>query len=139
MRDVVPEVLEPVERARLRREDVQHHVDVVAYDPGRFAAALYIQIKVYGDNSLVRPARIRREFAIADEVPLLPGEYLLTLGCMTGERQLDLLEHVASFTVEPRDFFDSGYLPDHLNGPVLVRAAWDLRGANVDEPLSSVR
>ena len=74
-----------------------------------------------------------------DEVPLLPGEYLLTLGCMTGERQLDLLEHVASFTVEPRDFFDSGYLPDHLNGPVLVRAAWDLRGANVDEPLSSVR
>jgi lipopolysaccharide transport system ATP-binding protein len=62
-----------------------------------------------------------------DEVPLVPGEYLLTIGCMTGERQLDLLEHVASFTVEPRDFFNTGYLPDVLNGPVLIRAQWDLR------------
>jgi len=70
-----------------------------------------------------------------DEVPLVPGEYLLTLGCLTGERQLDLLEHVASFTVEPRDFFKSGYLPHQLNGPVLIRGAWDLRQARVDEPL----
>ena len=62
-----------------------------------------------------------------DEVPLVPGEYLLTIGCMTGERQLDLLEHVASFRVEPRDFFDSGYLPHPLNGPVLIRSQWDLR------------
>jgi len=61
-----------------------------------------------------------------DEVPLVPGEYLLTIGCMTGERQLDLLEHVASFSVEPRDFFDSGHLPPPLNGPVLVRSEWDL-------------
>jgi lipopolysaccharide transport system ATP-binding protein len=61
-----------------------------------------------------------------DEVPLVPGEYLLTIGCMTGERQLDLLEHVASFSVEPRDFFDSGYLPHPLNGPVLIRSQWDL-------------
>jgi hypothetical protein len=60
-------------------------------------------------------------------VPLVPGDYLLTIGCMTGERQLDLLEHVASFTVEPRDFFNTGYLPDVLNGPVLIRAEWDIR------------
>ena len=70
-----------------------------------------------------------------DEVPLVPGEYLLTVGCLTGEKQLDLLEHVASFTVEPRDFYHSGFLPHQLNGPVLLRAQWDLRGANVDEPL----
>jgi lipopolysaccharide transport system ATP-binding protein len=70
-----------------------------------------------------------------DEVPLVPGDYLLTVGCLTGERQLDLLEHVASFTVEPRDFFNSGYLPHPLNGPVLIRAEWDLRGASVAEPL----
>jgi len=62
-----------------------------------------------------------------DEVPLVPGDYLLTIGCMTGERQLDLLEHVASFSVEPRDFFDSGYLPPQLNGPVLIRSEWKLR------------
>jgi lipopolysaccharide transport system ATP-binding protein len=61
-----------------------------------------------------------------DEVPLVPGDYLLTVGCMTGERQLDLLEHVASFSVEPRDFFDSGYVPHPLNGPVLIRSAWEL-------------
>jgi lipopolysaccharide transport system ATP-binding protein len=74
-----------------------------------------------------------------DEVPLVPGEYLLTLGCLTGERQLDLLEHVASFTVEPRDFFNSGYLPHQLNGPVLIRAQWDLRGAYIGEPLEATR
>jgi hypothetical protein len=73
-----------------------------------------------------------------DEVPLVPGEYLLTLGCMSGERQLDLLEHVASFTVEPRDFFKSGFLPHQLNGPVLMRANWDLRGAFVGEPLGAI-
>jgi hypothetical protein len=64
-----------------------------------------------------------------DEVPLVPGEYLLTIGCMSGERQLDLLEHVASFTVEPRDFFNTGYLPDVLNGPVLIRAEWEVRAS----------
>ena len=74
-----------------------------------------------------------------DSVPLVPGEYLLTVGCLTGERQLDLLEHVASFSVEPRDYFDSGYLPNQLSGPMLVRAAWDVRGANVDEPLAAAR
>jgi lipopolysaccharide transport system ATP-binding protein len=62
-----------------------------------------------------------------DRVPLVPGDYMLTLGCMTGERQLDLLEHVATFSVEPRDFFDSGYLPHPLNGPVLIQSAWELR------------
>jgi lipopolysaccharide transport system ATP-binding protein len=61
-----------------------------------------------------------------DEVPLVPGEYLLTIGCMSGERQLDLLEHVASLSVEPRDFFNSGYLPPQLNGPVLIRSEWNL-------------
>jgi lipopolysaccharide transport system ATP-binding protein len=61
-----------------------------------------------------------------DEMPLVPGDYLLTFGSMTGDRQLDLLEHAASFTVEPRDFFNSGNLPPASNGPVLVRATWDL-------------
>ena len=74
-----------------------------------------------------------------DEVALVPGEYLLTVGCLSGERQLDLLEHVASFSVEPRDYFDSGYLPHQLNGPVLVRATWDLRGAQAPEPLGAAR
>jgi lipopolysaccharide transport system ATP-binding protein len=74
-----------------------------------------------------------------DEVALVPGEYLLTVGCLTGERQLDLLEHVASFSVEPRDFFKSGYLPHQLNGPLLIRAEWDLRGACVAEPLEVAR
>jgi lipopolysaccharide transport system ATP-binding protein len=69
-----------------------------------------------------------------DEVPLVPGDYLLTIGCLSGERQLDLLEHVASFSVEPRDFFGSGYLPHQLNGPVLMRGHWDLSAAR--EPIA---
>jgi lipopolysaccharide transport system ATP-binding protein len=78
-----------------------------------------------------RAPRAGRVVCRLDEVPLVPGEYLLTLGCLTGERQLDLLEHVASFSVEPRDFFGSGYLPHQLNGPVLIRAAWELSESNV--------
>jgi lipopolysaccharide transport system ATP-binding protein len=69
-----------------------------------------------------------------DETPLVPGDYLLTIGCMTGERQLDLLEHVASFSVEPRDYFDSGYLPHPLNGPVLIRSTWKLEGFPGGDP-----
>jgi lipopolysaccharide transport system ATP-binding protein len=82
-----------------------------------------------------KAARSGRIVCRLDEVPLVPGEYLLTLGCLTGERQLDLLEHVASFSVEPRDFFKSGFLPHQLNGPVLIRAQWDLRGAYAEEPV----
>jgi lipopolysaccharide transport system ATP-binding protein len=61
-----------------------------------------------------------------DRVPLIPGDYLLTIGCMSADRQLDLLEHVASFSVEPRDFFNSGQLPPTLNGPLLVTSQWEL-------------
>jgi lipopolysaccharide transport system ATP-binding protein len=67
------------------------------------------------------------------ETPLVPGDYLLTFGCMTGERQLDLLEHVARFGVEPRDFFSTGTLPPASNGPVLVRADWDFRETGVEQ------
>jgi lipopolysaccharide transport system ATP-binding protein len=86
-----------------------------------------------------RAPRAGRIVCRLDEVPLVPGEYLLTLGCLSGERQVDLLEHVASFSVEPRDFFGSGFLPHQLNGPVLIRARWDLRGAYADEPLGVSR
>ncbi len=74
------------------------------------------------------PAR-GRVICRLEQVPLIPGEYLLTIGCMSGERQLDLLEHVASFTVEPRDFFNSGQLPPTLNGPLLVSSQWTLLDA----------
>jgi len=81
------------------------------------------------------PAR-GRVVCRVDQVPLIPGDYLLTIGCMTGDRQLDLLEHVASFTVEPRDYFNSGYLPPTLNGPLLVNAQWDLvDAAPVHQPV----
>ncbi len=81
------------------------------------------------------PAR-GRVVCRVDQVPLIPGDYLLTIGCMTGDRQLDLLEHVASFTVEPRDYFNSGYLPPTLNGPLLVNAQWDLvDAAPVQQPV----
>jgi lipopolysaccharide transport system ATP-binding protein len=74
-----------------------------------------------------------------DSVPLVPGEYLLTVGCLSGDKQLDLLEHVASFNVEPRDFFNSGYLPHQLNGPVLIPGEWDLTAAQTDIALEMAR
>jgi len=74
-----------------------------------------------------------------DSVPLVPGEYLLTIGCLSGEKQLDLLEHVASFNVEPRDFFNSGYLPHQLNGPVLIPGEWDLTAAQPGRTLEIAR
>src|SRR4051794_4102160 len=40
MRDVVPQLFEPVVRARFGREDVQHDVDVVGDDPGRLRDAV---------------------------------------------------------------------------------------------------
>src|SRR6188472_4807712 len=39
LRDVVPEVLEAVVLARLRREDVEHDVEVVVDDPARLRQA----------------------------------------------------------------------------------------------------
>jgi homopolymeric O-antigen transport system ATP-binding protein len=78
-----------------------------------------------------RAPREGRVVCRLNEVPLVPGEYLLTIGCMSGDRQLDLLEHVASLSVEPRDFFNSGYLPPQLNGPVLIRSEWQLREAAI--------
>jgi lipopolysaccharide transport system ATP-binding protein len=59
-------------------------------------------------------------------VPLVPGSYGLTVGCSSNERQLDLLEQVASFSVEPRDYFGTGYLPHHGNGSLLVESDWRL-------------
>ena len=77
-------------------------------------------------------------FCHLPELPLVPGDYLLTLGCSSNDRQLDLLEQVAGFNVEPRDFFRSGYLPHQLNGQVLIRSSWDLSGASA-EPLVAAR
>lgn len=65
------------------------------------------------------------------QLPLIPGRYMLTVGCSSNDRQLDLLEHVASLTVEPRDFFNTGYLPHHTNGSVLVPAAWEIQSQEV--------
>ena len=51
-----------------------------------------------------RVARSGQVMCRLDEMPLMPGEYLLTIGCLTGEQQFDLLELTASVSVEPRDF-----------------------------------
>ncbi len=59
-------------------------------------------------------------------LPLVPGVYHLTVGCSANERQLDLVEQAASFSVEGRDFYGTGYLPHHGNGSLLVEADWRL-------------
>jgi lipopolysaccharide transport system ATP-binding protein len=72
-----------------------------------------------------------------NELPLVPGEYLLTLGCLTNDRQLDLLERVASLSVQPRDYFGTGQLPPRANGSFLVNASWQLTSAEIDQLASA--
>jgi lipopolysaccharide transport system ATP-binding protein len=61
-----------------------------------------------------------------DHVPLVPGRYHVTVGCSSNERQLDLIEQAASFSVEARDYFGTGYLPHQGNGVLLVDSTWRL-------------
>jgi lipopolysaccharide transport system ATP-binding protein len=61
-----------------------------------------------------------------DRLPLAPGTYYVTVGCSSNERQLDLIEQAASFSVEARNYFGTGYLPHQGNGPLLVDSVWRL-------------
>jgi lipopolysaccharide transport system ATP-binding protein len=60
------------------------------------------------------------------ELPLTPGEYLLTLGCGDIDDYFERLECAASLTVQPRDYFGTGYCPPLKYGAALLRATWEV-------------
>jgi lipopolysaccharide transport system ATP-binding protein len=74
-------------------------------------------------SELPRAGRVRCR---VPSLPLVPGIYCLTINCTTNEGRVDLLERVATFTVEAADFFGTGDLPAAASGKVLVRARWEL-------------
>lgn len=58
------------------------------------------------------------------EMPLLPGDYYITVGCGTRNTQLDRLPHVRKLRIDVRDTFGSGRILGAGNGLVAVDATW---------------
>jgi lipopolysaccharide transport system ATP-binding protein len=62
-----------------------------------------------------------------NELPLVPGQYTLSLSAgTTHETLLDALDNAVTFRVEAGDFFGSGKLPAANLGRVLVRSEWSV-------------
>ena len=58
------------------------------------------------------------------KLPVIPGQYYLTVGCGTRHKQLDLVNRACSLTVYEADVFGTGRLPKPQQGMVLVDADW---------------
>ncbi|MEX0711585.1 MAG: ABC transporter ATP-binding protein [Pirellulales bacterium] len=67
-------------------------------------------------------------------LPLVPGEYVASVGCNENGQTLDFVDGVAGFSVEPSDYFGTGQLPKPMHGATLVEARWDVLSGNGDGP-----
>jgi hypothetical protein len=73
------------------------------------------------------PSQIPSSGVVGCHIPCLPlvaGEYKLTVGCRGGGGQLDFLEDAARLWVQETDYFGTGTMPREGQGLVLVRAQW---------------
>jgi len=57
-------------------------------------------------------------------LPLIPGEYSLTIWVGDLEDWVDRIEHAVKLTVLPADHFGTGKLPHRRSGPMLVNGSW---------------
>jgi len=71
-----------------------------------------------------------------DDLPLMPGTYLIDLHFGNESRDLDVVYEAIFFEVVPGDIFGSGRLPPRASGPIFWPAAiWNLKASsNRDEP-----
>jgi lipopolysaccharide transport system ATP-binding protein len=60
------------------------------------------------------------------ELPLMPGEYVLTLACGTSSDAIEVLEGMATLTVEQHDYFGTGQCPLPRDGLLLGKANWEV-------------
>lgn len=60
------------------------------------------------------------------ELPLQPGSYSFNLFCEVGGETADWIQGAGTIEVEAGDFFGSGRLPPHNQGPFLVRNSWQV-------------
>jgi lipopolysaccharide transport system ATP-binding protein len=73
--------------------------------------------------SLHGPCLVRCEIP---ELPLMPGNYTLTIIAGTGlEPVQDCLESVVPLEILPANYFQSGSLPVHGQGDTLLRSRWE--------------
>jgi lipopolysaccharide transport system ATP-binding protein len=61
-----------------------------------------------------------------DELPLMPGRYLIDLYLGDESRTADVVIDALSFEVTACDVFGTGKLPSSASGPILWRARWSL-------------
>ncbi len=59
-------------------------------------------------------------------LPLIPGRYFLTLGCGSGNNQLDWIERACAIEIGPSDYFGTGRLPTERHALVLLDATWSV-------------
>ncbi len=59
-------------------------------------------------------------------LPLVPGDYRITLAASEPHVFLDVLEEIAGFTVDYGDYFGTGRMPASAYGPLLVDCEWEI-------------
>ena len=64
------------------------------------------------------------------DLPFGPGDYRLDVAFHSDGERSDYVPNAAVFSVPSFDYYGSGKLPpDHVNAPVLLRHAWEMRSA----------
>ncbi len=89
-------------------------------------------VRVYSASSRWALKRIYLEagrhkiICTIDNLPLVPGQYHLTLGCYADNQALDWLERIATFEIEQSDIYGTGELPWAGQGYFLSHANWSV-------------
>jgi lipopolysaccharide transport system ATP-binding protein len=60
-------------------------------------------------------------------LPLMPGSYVVTAFCSVGGVISDWVQHAGSFQVAEGDFFQTGRLPPHGQGSLLMEHSFEIR------------
>jgi lipopolysaccharide transport system ATP-binding protein len=76
-------------------------------------------------------AEINRFEILLDEVPLMPGSYVVTLYASLGGEIADWIQNAGNITVEPGDFFGTGRLIPQGQGNFLVRHRFVAAGREI--------
>jgi lipopolysaccharide transport system ATP-binding protein len=71
---------------------------------------------------------------VVPELPLQPGNYLLTLYVDRGGQLADRVQNQVEFTLSPSDYFGSGTMPTDSHGPFLVPHRWRMDSAGALDP-----
>jgi hypothetical protein len=64
-----------------------------------------------------------------DDLPLMPGNYLVDLHFGNERRDIDVVYNATTFDVVPADGFDAGNLPPDAAGPIFWPAMWEVKAS----------